>query len=487
MSSILSCQNDQYSLFQGRGTINCQSSTCGQFSACNSLLVSGKPTGQVGCCREGVLYPNAVSIIVYILIIPIIGIGSLGALGGGVVKRPFLEAILNFNSSTSGDITACLMFGAQLVNQVIIFFQSHPDTPERPLVNFEIGLVYALGIPISMQVGMELANYLPLLPLLTLQMLFFLIICPVLLYFAKSEQKVEHDKEVNNEMQQSSIITIEQQIKGNIIEEQRMAELFKQLQEESCSRFPLVPILLAFGNFAVNELIILLRTTSYQTSPYFYPNDQDADSKYSACEPWNFYMMILLFGANLIITVWVLFYMRKKELLKNTVNFNMNERYFTPISRFFMIYGAGWATGFIAGFLGMAAGLTMFVTMMEFGLVAGAAGATANYGYFIICLQVFISFVVGEYQNLTLPVGYQFFFYGIGAIGVLIFTNLGYYVIKKYNVGHVLFYIDFALVLLNMIANIAQGIEQSERFSYHSLVYNPQSCTAQVLSKSSVQ
>ena len=45
------------------------------------------------------------------------------------------------------------------------------------------------------------------------------------------------------------------------------------------------------------------------------------------------------------------------------------------------------------------------------------------------------------------------------AIGVLIFTNLGYYMIKKYNVGHVLFYIDFALVLLNMIGNIAWGIE----------------------------
>lgn len=42
----------------------------------------------------------------------------------------------------------------------------------------------------------------------------------------------------------------------------------------------------------------------------------------------------------------------------------MKERYFTPTRRFFKIYGAGCATGFIAGFLGMAAGLTMFVTMV---------------------------------------------------------------------------------------------------------------------------
>lgn len=44
----------------------------------------------------------------------------------------------------------------------------------------------------------------------------------------------------------------------------------------------------------------------------------------------------------------------------------------------------------------MAAGLTMFVTMVEFGLVAGSAGATANYGYFIVCLEVFASFLVAE-------------------------------------------------------------------------------------------
>lgn len=64
----------------------------------------------------------------------------------------------------------------------------------------------------------------------------------------------------------------------------------------------------------------------------------------------------------------------------------MKERFFTPTKRFFKIYAAGWATGFIAGFLGMAAGLTMFVTMVEFGLVAASAGATANYGYFFVCL-----------------------------------------------------------------------------------------------------
>jgi hypothetical protein len=93
----------------------------------------------------------------------------------------------------------------------------------------------------------------------------------------------------------------------------------------------LTPILLAFANLAINELLILLRTTEYQTSPYFFPDDTTYGNKFSICQPWNFYMMILLFGVNLLFTSSVLFHMRKKELLKDTVNFNLSERYFTPI------------------------------------------------------------------------------------------------------------------------------------------------------------
>lgn len=59
----------------------------------------------------------------------------------------------------------------------------------------------------------------------------------------------------------------------------------------------------------------------------------------------------------------VYYYMRKRELLKNTVNFYPTERYFTPVRKFFLIYSAGMATGFVAGFIGMAAGLMMVITM----------------------------------------------------------------------------------------------------------------------------
>lgn len=59
---------------------------------------------------------------------------------------------------------------------------------------------------------------------------------------------------------------------------------------------------------------------------------------------------------------------------------------------------------------------------------------------------------------------------------MLIFTNIGYYLLKKYNVGHVLFYIDFAIVILNIAGNVAWGLESSYRGGYDSLMASPNNC-----------
>lgn len=97
-------------------------------------------------------------------------------------------------------------------------------------------------------------------------------------------------------------------------------------------------------------------------------------------------MLILLLSVNIVITLVVYFFKRKEEYTKDAVKFFNCERFYTPGTRFWKIYAAGWATGIVAGFMGMAAGLVMITTMAEFGLIAAVAGGTANYCYFIICL-----------------------------------------------------------------------------------------------------
>ncbi|CAD8102386.1 unnamed protein product [Paramecium primaurelia] len=476
------CTDSLYSLYNGG--LACSPTSCGQLSKClplNTQRNSGLGIDIKGCCRKSILDPNALNIIIYILIIPVIGIGSLGALGGGTVKRPFLQAILNYDATIAGDITSCLMFSAQLVNMIFILFQNHPDVEERPIINYEIGLIYTLGIPISMCMGSELANFLPLLPLLSFQVLFFVVISPVLLYYAKKQDIIEKSKETNSDLRNQSALLSLTEMKDQNQYNENQAKLYKIFYDEQCQRFPLTPILITLFNFSINELILLMRSSPQQLSPYFFPsgNTNDTENKdKQPCQPWNFYVVLLLIAVNLIITSLVYFFQRKKELLKDTINFYNHERYYNQFEKFFLIYTAGWATGFVAGFVGMAAGLMMVITMVQFKLIAAVAGATANYCYFLICLQVFTDLIVGNIQDSIISIGDQFFFYGLGIIGVLTFTNLGYYYLKKYKFGHIIFYIDFGIVILNIFGNIAWGVENSNRYGFVALEQQPFTCTS---------
>ena len=44
---------------------------------------------------------------------------------------------------------------------------SHPDVPERPVINYDIAIIYTLAIPLGLCLGSDLSNFLPLLPSLS--------------------------------------------------------------------------------------------------------------------------------------------------------------------------------------------------------------------------------------------------------------------------------------------------------------------------------
>lgn len=57
---------------------------------------------------------------------------------------------------------------------------------------------------------------------------------------------------------------------------------------------------------------------------------------------------------------------------------------------------------------------------------------------------------------------------------------MGYHYLKKYSIAHILFYIDFAIVLLNIGGNLAWGIEQGYRDpdGYESVMKAPITCAS---------
>jgi hypothetical protein len=56
-------------------------------------------------------------------LIPIfIGMGMCGGNGGGILKGPFLELLLNYSLSEATAIAYCFMFGGCIVNAIILLF-----------------------------------------------------------------------------------------------------------------------------------------------------------------------------------------------------------------------------------------------------------------------------------------------------------------------------------------------------------------------------
>lgn len=79
MSRPLSCSDPKFNLFNGG--LGCSVDGCGQYNKCLTVL-NEKFIETTGCCRMKILEPNFMTVFVYILIVPVIGIASLGALGG---------------------------------------------------------------------------------------------------------------------------------------------------------------------------------------------------------------------------------------------------------------------------------------------------------------------------------------------------------------------------------------------------------------------
>lgn len=102
-------------------------SKCGLFTYCN---ITSKISKYGTCKREPSLYATPYSVFVFILIPPIIGIGILGGLGGslviiiiigGVIKRPLLEAMLNYQQNIAGQVTDLVIFASSFINVLILF------------------------------------------------------------------------------------------------------------------------------------------------------------------------------------------------------------------------------------------------------------------------------------------------------------------------------------------------------------------------------
>ena len=62
----------------------------------------------------------------YLLIMLILGVSTVGGLGGGIEKIPILMIMLNYSQKMATIYTYPLMLGANIINYILLIHQRHP-------------------------------------------------------------------------------------------------------------------------------------------------------------------------------------------------------------------------------------------------------------------------------------------------------------------------------------------------------------------------
>jgi len=118
-------------------------------------------------------------VITYLLLPVIIGIGSVGGVGGGIAKVPMIILLLNYSSKEATFISYCILFGSCLANSIILMFKRHP-TKDRPLIDYTIVLILNPMVLLGTNIGIFLNILLPEIAAGILFIVFLFIISPYL-------------------------------------------------------------------------------------------------------------------------------------------------------------------------------------------------------------------------------------------------------------------------------------------------------------------
>lgn len=85
----------------------------------------------------------------------------VGGLGGGVLKGPIFIMMLNYETAYATFISYCIMFGGCFFNTFFIMRKTNPLDLSRPLINFDIAMIFNCAISLGTILGSVLNVFLP--------------------------------------------------------------------------------------------------------------------------------------------------------------------------------------------------------------------------------------------------------------------------------------------------------------------------------------
>ena len=77
------------------------------------------------CVHDPILELTPYTGFVYSLIPIFLGIGVIGGLGSGMIKRPILNLLLNYPASIATQAGDCFLFATTSFNSILLFFEKY--------------------------------------------------------------------------------------------------------------------------------------------------------------------------------------------------------------------------------------------------------------------------------------------------------------------------------------------------------------------------
>ncbi|CAD8079318.1 unnamed protein product [Paramecium sonneborni] len=413
------------------------------------------------CVHDPILELTLYTGFVYALIPIFLGIGILGGLGTGMIKRPILNLMLNYPASIATQVGDCFLFITTTLNSFLLFFEKHPDHPELPLINFDISIIFNQTIPLAWSVGAFLQQRIPQFGLYLFQLCFMLGAIPFLWKFTHSQKQLELDKRDKKVLIVEKIKTKEDMLNETNLDEKQLIQ-YENFYINDHKKIQIKNLCFIFGSFIVNQTIVLMRSNKYNNSII----------GIDACTLENNLVLILILCANGIYTILVYWNKRNEEYYKDLVQYRPEFRYFTPKKTFWLYYLGGCAAGFSTGFIGMGGGIIMVSVLLHKKIIAREAAATSAFGTFMIALnsliQLFLQKTITNEQMLI--------FFSLGIIGLIVITKPAYMLMNKFKVGYVVLIVDIISVTNNVFAITALIIINSTLYGFDIMLNYNQHC-----------
>ncbi|KAL4483024.1 hypothetical protein ABPG74_019050 [Tetrahymena malaccensis] len=505
---------DKIKIFNLQSAISCQTDgDCGFLNICSEAK---------HCVHQDLTF-GIVEIISYVLISIIVGLANVGGLGGGIVKVPILVIILNFSVKEATFLSYPILLGGVLSNVILLISQRHPKK-DKPIIDFDLALILVPTILVGTVLGVMMNIIISEIILSSFFIVFLCIICVYLFMKARDiKQKQLEDKEEQDSSTQNNNIneSNENRLSKSTIQLVKQNSYLSETNEKKIEQIDEI----VQKELGIEYYEVVSQDSQEQSSGDESKNDPNKQKQSSKIEnkqlaefldkekkmlPLDklFYLVLmflvftfigiakggkgfesifgiqkcdnlyyLLTALQLIssIVFMLLIYLQQKNLheYKILIKYEFDRQDFKFSNyNFFILSLSGLVAGSVTGMLGMGSGLIILPILLYLGCHTRVCSSTSGFMYLFIGGTSIIYVLTEGVLSYKMILFYAF----LALVGGLLFSNILYHYVNKYNLQSWIIWIIFFIAVLNLVSMPYYIYAKSTLYGWDSLTKNQSFC-----------